>query len=32
MSNENAIPAQPGSPMEKFFRQFGGDQPQRAAP
>ena len=29
--NEKAIPAQPGSPMEKFFRQFGGDQPQRRA-
>jgi serine protease Do len=29
-ADENAIPAQPGSPMEKFFRQFGGgDQPQR---
>ena len=27
--NENANPAQPGSPMEKFFRQFGGDQPQQ---
>jgi serine protease Do len=31
-SDENAIPAQPGSPMEKFFRQFGGgDQPQPRA-
>jgi serine protease Do len=27
-SDENAIPLQPGAPMEKFFRQFGGDQPQ----
>jgi serine protease Do len=27
--DENASPLQPGSPMEKFFRQFGGDQPQR---
>jgi serine protease Do len=32
--NENANPAQPGAPqpgapMEKFFRQFGGDQPQQ---
>ncbi len=23
-SNEQALPLQPGSPMEKFFRQFGG--------
>ena len=30
-SDENASPLQPGSPMEKFFRQFGGDQPQRRA-
>jgi serine protease Do len=36
-SDENATPTrpgqlQPGSPMEKFFRQFGGDQqPQRRA-
>src|SRR6266436_836874 len=26
-SDENASPLQPGSPMEKFFRQFGGEQP-----
>src|SRR5258708_26753401 len=25
-SDENANPLQPGSPMEKFFRQFGGQQ------
>jgi serine protease Do len=25
-SEDNALPLQPGSPMEKFFRQFGGDQ------
>ncbi|HEY3640025.1 MAG TPA: trypsin-like peptidase domain-containing protein, partial [Xanthobacteraceae bacterium] len=25
-SGENAVPLQPGSPMEKFFRQFGGQQ------
>src|SRR5258708_23547224 len=33
-SDDNASPPQPGSPAEKFFRQFGGDQPQqrRAAP
>src|SRR5258708_4369730 len=30
-SDDNANPAQPGAPMEKFFRQFGGDQPQRRA-
>jgi serine protease Do len=30
-ADENASPLQPGSPMEKFFRQFGGDQPQRRA-
>jgi serine protease Do len=30
-SGEDAIPMQPGSPMEKFFRQFGGEQPQRRA-
>jgi serine protease Do len=30
-SDENAAPGQPGSPMEKFFRQFGGDQPQHRA-
>jgi serine protease Do len=30
-ADENANPLQPGSPMEKFFRQFGGDQPQRRA-
>jgi serine protease Do len=31
-SDEDAVPMQPGSPMEKFFRQFGGgDQPQRRA-
>jgi serine protease Do len=28
-SDDNASPLQPGSPMEKFFRQFGGDQPQQ---
>jgi serine protease Do len=28
-SDENANPVQPGSPMEKFFRQFGSDQPQQ---
>jgi serine protease Do len=25
-SDDNANPAQPGSPMERFFRQFGGEQ------
>jgi serine protease Do len=35
-ADENASPTlpgqiQPGSPMEKFFRQFGGEQPQRRA-
>jgi serine protease Do len=25
-SNENATPMQPGSPMDRFFRQFGGEQ------
>jgi serine protease Do len=35
-SDEDANPVQPGSPMEKFFRQFGGQefgqgQPQRRA-
>src|ERR1700682_2042615 len=31
-ADENASPLQPGSPMDKFFRQFGGgDQPQRRA-
>jgi serine protease Do len=30
-SDDNTNPAQPGAPMEKFFRQFGGDQPQRRA-
>ena len=30
-SDENAIPMQPGAPMEKFFRQFGGEQQQRRA-
>jgi serine protease Do len=30
-ADESATPGQPGSPMEKFFRQFGGDQPQRRA-
>jgi len=28
-SDDNASPPQPGSPAEKFFRQFGGDQPQQ---
>jgi serine protease Do len=30
-ADENATPGQPGSPMEKFFRQFGNDQPQHRA-
>jgi serine protease Do len=31
-ADESATPLQPGSPMDKFFRQFGGgDQPQRRA-
>jgi serine protease Do len=28
-SEDNGLPLQPGAPMEKFFRQFGGDQPQQ---
>jgi serine protease Do len=27
-SDEDATPTRPSAPMEKFFRQFGGDQPQ----
>jgi serine protease Do len=30
--NDQAIPFAPGSPMEKFFQQFGQGQGQRAAP
>jgi serine protease Do len=30
-SDESATPGQPGAPMEKFFRQFGGEQPQHRA-
>jgi serine protease Do len=30
--NDRAVPLVPGSPMEKFFQQFGQGQGQRAAP
>jgi serine protease Do len=30
--NDQAVPLVPGSPMEKFFQQFGQGQGQRAAP